>query len=88
MGPGWVKLNKIACKECSHIWGILAIWQNCLALPITKFKQFSFRDSDGNLLPSIKNWSNASKTLHIQEADLMQLLKDMRQDSEAETAEF
>ena len=88
MGPEWVKLNKIACKECSYDWGILAIWQNCLALPIIKYKQFLFQDSDGNFLPSVKKWTKASRAFRIQEASLMQLLKDMRQDFEAETADL
>jgi len=45
MGPGWKKLSKVVCKICNYEWGIQAMWENRLSLPLIKIDGFKIKNS-------------------------------------------
>ena len=58
MGPSWQKLNKVLCLDCSNDWGIEAIWEQQLTLPLIKIEGFRVKDAAGRIyLP--KKWKNS-----------------------------
>ena len=58
MGPGWKKLSKVVCRECDHEWGIKAVWDNRINLPLIKITGFKLKDVVTGKIDIVPRWKN------------------------------
>jgi len=86
MGPSWQKLNKVLCKNCSNDWGIQAIWEDCLVLPLIKIEGFRVKNRDEKIfLP--KKWKNCPfAPIKGSLSDLLILVLEPDSDDDDDTA--
>jgi len=81
MSSSWQKLNKVLCKNCNNDWGIEALWENSLVLPLIKIEGFRVKKSKKIFLP--KKWKKCP--FAPIEGNLSDLLIDEEPESDADT---